>query len=444
MLRRRWLLTTLLLLLPVLARGAPEGDPLEPKLHRHILANGLGLIVVPDEAATAAAVALAIRVGSWDERPGQSGFAHLFEHLMFQGSANAPKGEHMRIIAAAGGDVNAYTTFDHTLYYDVVPPDRLAQALWLEADRLRALALTREALRNQVATVREELRERVENAPYVPAMLRLQELLFSNWANAHPTIGNHTDLEKATLSMAAEFFERHYVPTNMVLVVAGAVEPDRTKQLVERYFGRLEPVIPPERPDTTEPPRSEAVVERMADPHASRPALFMGWQGPPRNHADYHAMALLGAILGGSESSRLYRTLVQEKQLAASVSAGSEGRLAPDPFQVVALLNERELGLARKAVETEVVRVQQELVADEELERVRNSLEAAFVFRTRTAAGRAQLLASLALVYGKPTTFRAELERYRAVTTEDIRRAARTYLTPERMAVVEVVPKEVQ
>jgi len=430
------------LLLLVAARPAAAAAPaaLDLPIHETTLPNGLRLIVSPSPGSTAAAVVLTFRVGSRDEVRGQSGFAHLFEHMMFQGTPNVPKNEHTRLVNAVGGELNAMTTYDMTQYYEVVPPEQLALALFLEADRLRALALTEETLRNQVDAVREELRQRIENATYGPAFLRFDELLYQNWTNAHPVIGGHEDIAASTVEQARGFFERHYVPANGVLVVTGAVDPAATEALVRHYFGDLRGGAPPPRPDNAEPPREGPTHERLADAHARTPALLLGWQGPPRDHADWHVLSVAAEVLAGGESSRLYRRLVKEEELAAGVSAGQEGRIGPDQLQVVALLTGDHLERAQEVVLAEVGRLRDELVPAAELEKVRNQTEAAFLFGLRSALGRARLLSRLALVQEGTPSIAAEFDRYRAVTAEDVQRVARAWLAPERRAVLEVVP----
>lgn len=419
---------------------ARAGDALDLPVHEARLENGLRVFVTPSPTATAVAVVLSFRVGSRNETPGLSGFAHLFEHMMFQGSANVPKGEHFRVVSGVGGDLNAYTTYDMTQYYEVVPPGYLPLALWLESDRLGALALTEETLRNQVDTVREELRQRVENATYVPAMLRLEELLFGNWRNAHPVIGGHEDIDRATVADARAFFERYYTPANGVLVISGAVEVEEAVALARHYFGRLPATPAPEAPDTSEPTPGGPRVERQEDAHARTPALLVGWQGPARNDPDFHAVSLLADILGGGESSRLHQRLVKRDELVAGVSVSQDGRLGPDALEVTAVLTGDGLAATRAALAEEVARLRTEPVPADELGKVQNQAEASFLFGLRTALGRAQMLARLIHVYGEPTSLGAELARYRAVTPDDIRRVAERYLVPATETVVEVVP----
>ena len=421
--------------------GAVAGEsPLDLPIHHTELENGLRLYVSPSPTATAAAVVLTFRVGARDEVPGRSGFAHLFEHMMFQGSAHAPKGEHTRLIAAIGGELNAMTTYDMTQYYDLVPPEHLPLALWLEADRLRALTLTEETFRNQVDAVREELRERIENAPYGPAILRFQEMVFSNWTNAHPTIGDHADIEAASVADARAFFDRHYGPANAVLVITGAVDPAETEALVRHYFGGIRGARPPEAPDRSEPAREEARLARMTDQHARQPALFVGWQAPPRDHPDYHSLAMITEILAGGDSSRLHQRLVKTEATAAYVGASQEGRLGPDLFDVTVLLTGADDEPVRRTIDEEVTRLQEELVPAAELEKVRTRVEAAFLFGLRTAIGRARGLSRLALVSEGPPSIAAELRRYLAVTPEDIRRVAKQWLVSPRQTTLVVVP----
>jgi len=316
-----------------------------PELHRSTLANGLRVLVVADAATPVVGVAVHVDVGFRSEPEGRTGFAHLFEHLMFQGSESLEKLAHFRHVQSSGGVFNGSTHQDYTDYFEVLPAAGLERALFLEADRLRAPRLTEQNLRNQVDVVKEEIRLNVLNRPYggFPWIL-LPPVLYQTFPNAHNGYGDFHELEQASLDDAAAFFDTYYAPGNALVTVAGSLDVDETMALVEKHFGDIPGRPTPQRPSFAEPAPSGERREVAADSQAPLPALAVGYRLPdPATELDaYLGHALLGSVLGDGEAARLQRRLVHREGLVTDVSAGA-GLLGPldarnpDTFTITAV-----------------------------------------------------------------------------------------------------------
>jgi zinc protease len=416
-----------------LALGAQE--PTAVRVQSYTLTNGLKVHFVEDHSSQVVAVNVWYDVGSRNERPGRTGFAHLFEHMMFQGSANVGKMEHGQLIERAGGEFNGSTQPDRTNYYNVVPSNRVNLALWLEADRMRSLTITAENLENQREAVKEERRLRVDNQAYSPAIIDSLPALFSRdrcFAYAHSIIGSMADLDAATVDDVRAFFAQHYAPNNAVLVIAGDVSPAAVLPMVQQYFGRI-PAGPPREAVSCEPTpaSSRAVVKRITDANATLPAVLMAYRTVPPAHADYPALALLTTILGEGESSRLNRSLVRGSQVAVAAQTLHDpfGPMrAGGLFAVLAIAN-ADIGIdsLHAAVERETLLAAEGITSDE-LEKAQNAWRARTIFGRQTALELSEAVQYAALYLGGPSAVNAEAARYAAVTVNDLRRVARTYL----------------
>ncbi len=426
--------------------AAPAGLTLA--VQRGRLENGLRVVVAPDATAPTAAIALYYDVGSRAEEPGRTGFAHLFEHLMFEGTDTLPKGEFDRLLTLRGADSNATTSEDRTNYYELLPAHALELGLWLEADRMRSLAITAEAFENQRLTVMEERRQTYENQPYALSYLRLEEVFYEGYfPYAHSTIGDMRDLEMPGLSAAEqiarvrEFHARWYAPDNAVLAVAGDVTYEQVMSLARRHFGSIPArgVRPWQDPAWT-PPRGER-VERVEDPHADAPAFHLAWHGPARRTPDHYAAELLASILTDGESSRLYRALVRGREVLAEVEFGAADRRGPELLRLWAVCAEGHTPAeVRPLVDAEIERLARDGVTARELEKARNSVRTDFVFGLATPLQRALSLGQAELYDGDATVLLRELDRYLTVTAADVQRVARTVLTRENRVVLDVIP----
>lgn len=411
---------------------------------RATLDNGLRVVMNQDETVPTVAISVYYDVGSRNEVKGRSGFAHLFEHMMFQGSENVGKGEHFSLIINRGGSANGTTSNDRTNYFETLPSNELALGLWLEADRMRSLAVTQENFENQRTTVMEERRQRIDNQPYVPSMLRINELAYGDyWPYAHSTIGDMQDLVEAPLEAVQQFFDSYYAPNNAVLSIAGDFEPERALALVERYFGDIPPrETPAFEPPTFEPQTAER-VETMYDPNATLPAFHLAYHIPPSRTPDHYALEMLALILGDGESSRLYQRLVKRDEICQEIAVATDDRRGPDLFSTWAVMASGHAPEeAQQAIFAELDRIAAEGITERELQKAKNRMSAAFVFGLQSNMARSQNLAEFELYWGDANLLKLELDHYLAVTAEDIQRVAGTYFEPSNRTVLNVMPGE--
>ena len=437
------LLSLFVALLPAFAAGL--GIPIE----KYRLENGMTVILSRDASAPVVTVYVLYKVGARSEEKGRSGFAHLFEHMMFQGSKNAPKGMHFREIESNGGWLNGSTHPDFTDYFQVLPSSKLALALWLESDRMRGLNITQENLDNQREAVKEERRLRLDNQPYATAIVdRWPELAFRNWSNAHSIIGSFEDLDAATVEDVARFFKTYYAPNNAVLVVAGDFDPAEARKFIHAYFADIEPQPQPKHPDLTEPAVTVPRHAVVKDPLAKVPAVLIGYPGPQRRSADYYAMVLLDVLLTGGDSSRFSQNLVKGRQSVIQVEAnlgwpfaGPADYLHPGLYAMM-LLHKPDFQGAEVAaqVQEEIARVQKDGLDAKELARIKTLLRSSRINEIQSSYRRAALLAQYEALDGDANLINTELERYQRVTAEQVRDAARKHLRPETRIVMEIVP----
>ena len=333
----------------VAAAAAPQqqSSTLRVPVIRHTLKNGLRVVMSPDKTVPTVAVAVYYDIGSRNEQRGRSGFAHLFEHMMFQGSANVGKGEHFQLVMNRGGSVNGTTSHDRTNYFETLPANDLELGLWLEADRMRSLQITQENFENQRQTVMEERRQSYDNRPYMGSMLRINELAYGDYfPYAHSTIGDMQDLINAPLSAVQEFFDQYYAPNNAVLSLAGDFDPEQAMQLVERHFGAIKPGNRPAFDPPALPPQTAERVESMLDPLAELPAFHVAYHIPPARTPDHYPLELMAIALGDGESSRLYQKLVKGKEVVQEISVSTDGRRGPDLFSFWAIASPGQSGAA--------------------------------------------------------------------------------------------------
>ncbi len=428
------------------APAAPAAAPiaLELDVRRAALANGLRVVINVDHTSPTVAIAVVYDVGARDEERGKSGFAHLFEHMMFQGSANVAKGEHGRLIAGHGGTLNGTTNNDRTNYFEVLPENELALGLWLEADRMRSLDVSQDNFENQRKVVLEEYRMRVSNVAYRPSLIRLEELVYQGyWPYEHSVIGSMADLDGAKLEWVKTFHDGHYGPNAAVLAIAGDVDPDAAMGLVHGYFDGIPRVTVVPFADPGLPEQTSQRTAVVKDDHARTPGLWLGWAIPPARSADHYAIDLAADILAGGESSRLHQLLVRDKAVAQTVEARAEQRRGPDLFNLGAVLADgARLPDAERLIEGEIKALATRGPTPAEVVKAHRRREAAFVLELQTNLARARKLAEFELFHGDARLLAGELPRYLAVTGDDIKRAAAQYLGPTRRTVVETYPTE--
>ncbi|NNN06486.1 MAG: insulinase family protein [Elusimicrobia bacterium] len=412
------------------------------------LANGLKVVVQTDPSSPLVAVALTYHVGSMDEERGRAGFAHLFEHLMFQGTVNLPPNAISRLVESNGGVDNAYTMKTNTTYHEVVPSGALEAALWAEADRMRGLLISERELEIEKRVVLEEMAQTYDNQPYRRATdAAMGALAFSRWETSHPTIGDADDLRAATLADVRRFYDRHYAPDNAALALVGDVTVAEARRLVARHFGPVPRRTRPPRPRGTEPPRAAERRARVEDALATNPLLVLGWRLPRRGSADYWALSALSAALGGGEDSPLHAELVKSSRLALSASAhmpywsSHSSARGADLFGVFATLRaDADLDAAAAAALRVIERFRREGPSAEELARAKVQLERSWLEGQTSLADRAQTLSSYTALVGEPSGLRRDFARLLKTRREDVRRAAKRWLGERGRCRLEVVP----
>ncbi len=426
-----------------------EGTLLNVPVERHRLSNGLRITLSMDRSVPIVAVNLWYGVGSRNERPGRTGFAHLFEHMMFQGSANVPKNRHFELVEQAGGTLNASTWFDRTNYYETLPSHHLELALWLESDRMGWMlpAMTQEKLENQQGVVKNERKERYDNQPYGDWDERMQALVFpSDHPYHHSVIGSMEDIGAATLEDVAEFFQTFYVPNNAVLTLAGDFDPGHALRSIERYFSEIPQgaPIPPLPGNQQISSVIGGVVEEEVVGNVPLPRVYLGLRVPRLVAEGFHTADVAATVLGGGKASRLHRSLVREKRVAKDVLAylfplqtsaslllfWVTGYPDSDPDTLRAALLEELDGL--------------ESVTDEELDRAVALTETHLVRSIQQVGTRADLLSMFDQSFDDPGRLNGEVERVRAVTLGQVREFGERFLGPDNRAFLTYLPGEVQ
>jgi predicted Zn-dependent peptidase len=422
--------------------------PLQISIEHKTLTNGLRVVVAPDSTAPVVTVGVYYKIGFRLEPQGRSGFAHLFEHMMFQGSENAPKMQHIKLVNSSGGVLNGSTMYDVTNYFEAVPSNALERMLWLEADRMRALKVDDENLRNQRDVVKEEVRVNVMNQPYGGfPWLDMPPVAFRNWANAHNFYGDFADLDAASLADVQTFFRTYYVPNNAVLLILGDVNLADGFSLAERYFGDIPAGPSPQFADPAEPPQTEERRGDVVEKYGTLPAMAVGYVMPQRRTRDWFVIALLDQALHGGRAGRIYRELVLEKQIAVEADGGVDDIFGYDgPSQMTTrIFHKPEISSTDTlAAFDEIVRTMQEKgITDSELEQLKVKFRSDY-FATLEGGrgghmpkyGLMHLLACFTLFDGEPQLVNTILDGFLVVTKEQVQEAARKYLQPRNRAIV--------
>ncbi|MBX3268132.1 MAG: insulinase family protein [Acidobacteria bacterium] len=410
-------------------------------IEEYRLENGLRVVLNRDESVPVVAVAVYYDVGSRNEREGRTGFAHLFEHMMFQGSANVPKAGHFQYIMKAGGTMNGTTSSERTNYYETMPASQLPLALWLESDRMRSLAVTQENLDNQREAVKEEKRLRYDNQPYGQIFDIITSMIYRNFANAHSTIGSMEDLDDATVEDVQEFFRMYYAPNNAVLTLSGSFDPATAKELIEKYFGDIPAQPAPPSIDVSEPAEVADDYREWHDPHAPLPAFLMGWKIPQRNTHEFKALYLAGKLLYDGDSSRLYQKLVKGDESVVQLFGFTDERRGPSSIYIGAIPKpEEDLSKIRTVIMTEIENIAAHGPTADEMQKLHNQLLNDSVRLRQSSMARAQQIAEYALYDGDPNLINSELEELLAIRPDEIRKAVSEYLNTENRSLLDVVP----
>jgi zinc protease len=406
------------------------------------LKNGLRVITIEDHSAPVIAISISYHVGSRDERKGRTGFAHLFEHMMFKGSENIGTGEHFLLVFNNGGTMNGTTNPDRTIYFEALPANQLDLALFLEADRMRSLAITKENLDNQRNAVQEERRLGVDNQPYGRTQELQQEMIYDNFAYKHTTIGSMEDLTAASVEDVAEFFKMYYAPNNAVLTLVGDFKTAEALAKIKASFESIPRQPNPPSVDMTEPTQKQERRANLEDALARATRIDIAFKAAAGNTADFYALQVLAAALQGGQSSRLYQKLLKEKEMVTGVGGFMDERRGLGAFYTNATLRP---GIKSEDVESliyaEIERLKKEPIADWELQKAKNSTRRNFINGLQSSLSRAVTLGTFISYYNDPSLMNTRLEKVAAVTKEDVQRVANKYLADTNRVVIVTTPK---
>jgi len=423
--------------------SAQTVKPSNVKFTQYDLPNGLHVILHEDHSTPIVAVTVLYHVGSKNEDPKRTGFAHFFEHLMFEGSDNIKRGEYMKLIQNSGGVMNANTSFDRTFYFEILPSNQLELGLWMEAERMLQLKVDSVGVETQRKVVKEELKQRNENTPYGSILNEA----FGHAYTVHPyrwTPGGSPEyINQAALSEFIDFYKTFYVPNNATLSIAGDINIAQTKTLIEKYYGSIPKgtkEIP--RPTAVEPVKTAEVRDTVFD-NIQLPAVVMGYHTPAQGTPDYYAMNMLATVLSQGKSSRMQKSIVDKQQKA--VFAGAFPLPSEDPGLTL-VFGVANMGVAptdlEAAMDVEFDKVKNELISEDEYQKLRNQTESDFVSGNLKMAGIAENLANYYVYYKDANLINTEISRYMKVTREDIQKAAQKYLTKENRVVLYYLPKQ--
>lgn len=407
------------------------------------LTNGLHVILHEDHSTPIVSVSVMYHVGSKNEQPNRTGFAHFFEHLMFEGTQNISRGEYAKYVEKAGGTLNANTSADRTYYYEVLPSNQLEMGLWLESERMLHAKVDSIGIATQKKVVIEEKKQSYDNRPYGSLLIEVMKRAFKVHPYRWTTIGDPDHIRAAKDEEFQQFYDQFYVPNNAVLVIAGDIEPQKTRQLVEKYFGDI-PAGKVEifRPNVVEPPLNGEIRDTVFD-NIQVPLVLHAYRTPAMGTDDYYAIDMLSTLLSDGHSSRLYKALVDNQQIAMQVGSFPLPYKDPSVSIVFALPNMgKDVAELEKAMINEIKNVKSQLIDEREFQKLRNKFENDFINSNSRIAQRANNLARYYTYFGNTNLINTELDKYMAVTREDIKRVANKYFTKDNRVVLYYLPKK--
>jgi len=408
------------------------------------LPNGLHVILHQDNSNPLVAVSVLYHVGSKDEIPTRTGFAHFFEHLLFEGSENIGRGEYMQLIQSNGGALNANTSNDRTFYYEILPSNQLELGLWMESERMLHAKIDQVGVDTQREVVKEEKRQRVDNQPYASFLSEMFVRAFKQHNYRWVPIGSMDHLNAATLEEFMAFYKKYYVPNNATLSIAGDIDVAQTKAMITKYFGDIPAGATVQRPSAYEPPLGGEIVDTIYD-NIQIPAVFAGYRMVSETHPDTYALQMLTTALSDGPSSRFSKRMVDQDQNALQVAAFPFAMEHHGVFIALALANgATSTGTLMTTMEEEISKMQQEPLSEKEFTKLLNKVESDYVNRNSGVAGIAENLANYHVYYGDANLINTEIERFRTVTPADLQRVAQTYLKPENRVVLHYLPKSAQ
>jgi len=406
------------------------------------LKNGLHVITVEDHSAPVVAISITYNVGSRNERQGRTGFAHLFEHMMFKGSENVGSGEHFLLVFNNGGNMNGTTNEDRTNYFEVLPANQLDLILFLESDRMKSLAITKENLDNQRNAVQEERRLGVDNEAYGKSEELQQGLIYDNFAYKHTTIGSMEDLNAASVEDVSAFFKLYYAPNNAVLTLVGDFKTDEALAKIRSSFESIPRQPDPPSVDMTEPQQKAERRATVDDVLARAPRVDLAYKAVPGNTADFYALQVLSAVLQSGQSSRLYQKLVKEKEMVTNVGGFMDEKRGVGAFYSNATLRPGvKTEDVEKVIYDEIERLKKEPIADWELQKAKNTTRRNLINGLQSSLSRAVIIGQYTVYYNDPNLINTRLDKVAAVTKEDVQRVANKYLADTNRTVVITMPK---
>ncbi|MEN9964360.1 MAG: hypothetical protein RL582_1455 [Bacteroidota bacterium] len=436
MTKMKWLLC---MLIPTAAVHAQKVSFTE-----YNLKNGLHVVLHQDKSAPVVAVSVMYHVGSKDENPERTGFAHFFEHLLFEGSENIKRGEFMKIVSSNGGQNNANTTQDRTFYYELFPSNQLETGLWLESERMLHPVINEIGVKTQNEVVKEEKRMRVDNQPYGNFLNSVMKKLFIKHPYTWVPIGSMEHLDAATLQEFIAFFKKYYVPNNAVMVIAGDIDIEKTKGLVENYFGEIPAGAPVERVNIKEDPITTEMIDTAYDSNIQIPAIMTAYRTPGLTSKEVAALELASRVLSGGQSSRMYKKMVDDKKNTLQVGCFNYALEDYGAYISYALPNgATPLDTLLNDMDVEIVTLQKELISEIDFTKIRNQYENEYIGKNAKMLGIAENLANGYTFFNKNTNqINEELEEVRKVTREDIQMVAKKYLNKNQRVVVYYLPKK--
>ena len=413
------------------------------KFEEYDLPNGLHVILHQDNSAPVVTTSVMYHVGAKDEAAGRTGFAHFFEHLLFEGTKNIKRGEWFKIVSANGGSNNANTDPDRTYYYETFPSNNEQLGLWMEAERLRHPVINQIGVDTQREVVKEEKRLRMDNQPYGKLVDAILTTLFKKHPYKGTVIGSIEDLNSAKLEEFNAFFKKYYIPNNATLVVAGDIKPEQTKKWINEYFGSIPKGTPITRNFPKETPITQEFEETVYDANIQIPAYIFAYRTPAAKERDAYILSMLGNYLSKGKSSVLYKKLVDNEKKALAVEAFNLGLVDHSIFAFFAIpMGNTSKDVLKKDIDAEIKKLQTDLISEEDYQKLQNQVENDFVNANSSVEGIANTLADSYLLKGNTNLINEEINIYRSITREDLRNAAKKYLNSNQRAIINYLPKK--
>ena len=413
------------------------------KFEEYDLPNGLHVILHQDNSAPVVTTSVMYHVGAKDEAAGRTGFAHFFEHLLFEGTKNIKRGEWFKLVSSNGGSNNANTSPDRTYYYETFPSNNEQLGLWMEAERLRHPVINQIGVDTQREVVKEEKRLRMDNQPYGKLVDAILTTLFKKHPYKGTVIGSIEDLNSAKLEEFNAFFKKYYIPNNATLVVAGDIKPEQTKKWINEYFGSIPKGTPITRNFPKETPITQEFEETIYDANIQIPAYIFAYRTPAGNERDAYILSMLGSYLSKGKSSVLYKKLVDNEKKALAVEAFNLGLVDHSIFAFFAIpMGNTSKDVLKKDIDAEIKKLQTDLISEEDYQKLQNQVENDFVNANSSVEGIANTLADSYLLKGNTNLINEEINIYRSITREDLRNAAKKYLNSNQRAIINYLPKK--